>query len=176
MSITDTNVSNNTSDIYNYDIETNMIDPIPVSHIQTEIESIFSVKLLISISIFYPSIVIFNIYYALYDNSCVNQDVNINITLYSYLLIDAIYGLGLILYLPVVLFIINLDDEYERHIFFIISIFRTIFIFVWTSIGSYIFCELVKECEKSIYYYMFVSLIVRYIFGVLFIGLNIELL
>jgi hypothetical protein len=162
---------------YSSDIETNIRDPIQVTHNRTEIESIFSMKLLISISIFYPSVVIFDIYYALYDMSCVNQNNNnMDITLYTYLLIDAIYGLGLILFLPIILFIIDLDNPYERRIFWFISLFRTIFIFVWTTIGTYIFWGLDKECEKSIYYYMFVSLIVRYIFGLLFIGLNIELL
>ena len=167
-----------TTDTYNSDIESNIREPIPVSHNRTQIETIFSIKLLIGISIFYASFVIFDIYYALYDESCVNQTINASITLYTYLLIDAIYGLALILFLPIILFVIDLDNEYERQIFCFISLFRTIIIFVLTTIGTYIFWGLMnnKECEKSIYYYMFVSLIIHYIFGILFIGLNIELL
>ena len=167
-----------TTDTYNSDIKSNIREPIPVSHNRTQIETIFSIKLLIGISIFYASIVIFDIYYALYDESCVNQTINASITLYTYLIIDAIYGLGLILFLPIILFVIDLDNEYERQIFCLVSLFRTLIILSWTTMGTYMFWGLMnnKECEKSIYYYMFISLIVRYIFGFLFMGLNIELL
>jgi len=179
MSNTDTNISNNnTIETYNSDIESNIREPIHISHNRGDIETIFSIKLLICITIFYVSIVILDIYYALYDDSCVNQPINSSITLYTYLLIDAIYGLSLVLFLPIILFVLDLDNEYERQTFCAISLFRTLIIFVLTSIGTYMFWGLMdnNECKKSVYYYMFISLIIRYIFGLLFMGLNIEIL
>jgi len=166
-----------TNDSYNYDIECNIGDPIHVSHNRTDICDIFSTKLLIIITIFYMSIVIFDIYYALYDDTCVNQRINSSITLYIYLLIDAIYGISLAMFLPVILFIFDLDNEGEKLIFNLITLFRTLIILVWTTIGTYIFWGLMdnNKCEKTIYYYMLVSIIIRYIFGILFLGITINI-
>ena len=174
MSNTDTNISNNnTIETYNSDIESNIRNPIHVSHNRTDICDIFSTKLLISITIFYMSIVIFDIYYALYDDTCVNQRIN----LYIYLLIDAIYGISLAMFLPVILFIFDLDNEGEKQIFNLITLFRTLIILVWTTMGTYIFWGLMdnNKCEKTIYYYMLVSIIIRYIFGILFLGITINI-
>jgi len=162
MSITDINISNNISETYN----------------RIGIQNLFSIKLLIGITIFYIPIVILDIYYALCDDSCVNQYMDASFTLYTYLLIDAIYGVLLVIFLPIIIFIIDLDDEHERQSFCLLSIYRTLVIFAWTVIGSYMFWGLMDntKCEKSIYYYMFVSLIIRYIIGVLFIGLCFQML
>ena len=178
MSNTDTNISNNnTIETYNSDIESNIRNTIHVSHNRTDICDIFSTKLLISITIFYMSIVIFDIYYALYDDTCVNQRINSSITLYIYLLIDAIYGISLAMFLPVILFIFDLDNEGEKQIFNLITLFRTLIILVWTTMGTYIFWGLMdnNKCEKTIYYYMLVSIIIRYIFGILFLGITINI-
>ena len=166
-----------TNDSYNYDIESNIRNPIPVSHNRTDIYDIFSTKLLISITIFYMSIVTLDIYYALYDDTCVNQQINSSITLYVYLLIDAIYGISLVLFLPIILFIFDLDNEGEKLIFNLITLFRTLIILVWTTMGTCIFWGLMDntKCEKSIYYYMIVSIIIRYIFGLLFLGITVDI-
>ena len=149
-------------------------EPDPVSDNRTETESVYSIKLLTIITILYIPIVILDFYYTLTDDSCVNNHINGSFKLSTYLLIDATYGLSLVLFMPIILWIIDLENEVGRQSFCSISLFRTLFIFVWTSMGSYILTN-INECEKSIYYYMVVSLIIRYIFGILFIGVNIEI-
>ena len=166
-----------TNDSYNYDIESNIRNPIPVSHNRTDIYDIFSTKLLISITIFYMSIVTLDIYYALYDETCVNQRINSSITLYVYLLLDAIYGISLVMFLPIILFVFDLDNEGEKLIFNLITLFRALIILVLTTMATCIFWGLMDntKCEKSIYYYMIVSIIIRYIFGLLFLGITIDM-
>ena len=165
-----------TTKIYNSDIESNNIRG-PVATEENS-ESIFSIKLLTIITILYIPIVILDFYYTLTDDSCVNNHINDSLKLSTYLVIDSLYGLSLVLLLPIILWIIDLDNEEERQVFCSISLFRTLFILVWTSMGSYIFWRVTNnfECEKNIYYYMVGGLIVRYIFGILFIGINIEIL
>jgi hypothetical protein len=167
-----------TTQTYNSDIESSDCierEPALVSDNRTETETIFSIKLLTIITILYIPIVILDFYYLFNDDSCVNNHINDSLKLSTYLVIDAIYGLTLVLFIPIILCIIDLDNGVERQAFCSISLFRTLFIFVWTSMGSYILTN-TNECEKSIYYYMIVSLIIRYIFGILFIGINIEIL
>ena len=76
-----------------------------------------------------------------------------------------------------VLFIFDLDNEGEKLIFNLITLFRTLIILVWTTMGTCIFWGLMDntKCEKSIYYYMIVSIIIRYIFGLLFLGITVDI-
>jgi hypothetical protein len=116
-------------------------------------------------------------YFCYNDKSCIlNKDISIS--LQTYLFIDSIYGIGLVMFLPIVLYIIDLDNKIERQMFCFVSLVRTIFILTWTTVGSYIFWGLTDntECNQNIYYYIYSSLIIRYMFGILFIGLNIELI
>ena len=70
-----------------------------------------------------------------------------------------------------------MSREGEKQIFNLITLFRTLIILVWTTIGTYIFWGLMdnNKCEKTIYYYMLVSIIIRYIFGILFLGITINI-
>ena len=136
---------------------------------------IFSIKLLIIITILYIPISILDLYY-LNDSSCVEQNTDSYFNLYVYLFIDSIYGFALLLFLPIILFIIDLDNQIEQQVFYTISLLRIFTIFIWTIMGTCIFWVLMdnKKCNQNIYYYVYITLIIRYIFGIVFIGIHIE--
>jgi len=166
---------------YDTDIEADTNTEITIDVRQPELtdyslcETMFSIKVLVSITILYIPIVILNMYFCYNDKSCIlNKDISIS--LQTYLFIDSIYGIGLVMFLPIVLYIIDLDNKIERQMFCFVSLVRTIFILTWTTVGSYIFWGLTDntECNQNIYYYIYSSLIIRYMFGILFIGLDIE--
>jgi hypothetical protein len=169
--MTSNNFDTSTSDIEdnNYIIrETN-------TTFNLHIETIFNIKLLTIITLCYIPIVILDLYYATNDTSCVNQNTNIAFTLTDYLIVDSLYGLALLLYLPVIIFIIDIRNVTERQVFCCISLFRTLILFLLTIIGTYIFWGLMDntECKKNIYYYNCIAIVIRFIIAILFIGFNI---
>jgi hypothetical protein len=165
--------STNTSDIE----ENSYVIREPTATYDVKLEIIFSKRILTILTILYIPFIILDFYYVNTDNSCIQQNTNYFIVLYDYLLVDAIYGISLLLFLPIILFIIDLDNEIEKQVFQVISLFRTFFILLWTSIAAYIFWGIMDntKCDKNIYYYFYIGLIIRYIFGLLFMALNFEI-
>lgn len=129
----------------------------------------YNKKILIGITLLYTLILSLNIYFMNNDNSCVTQTTNILIQLYDFLFVDAMYGITLLLLLPVILCIIDLDNELERELFTIIAALRFLFLLSWTSFGSYIFWFMVdnSKCNDNIYYYVVISIIIRYVICIL---------
>lgn len=147
-----------------------IIRPVPVVNNKPIINNI---NLFIIVTIIYTVLSILNIYFVINDTSCVKQDIGLffNIKLYHYLIADAIYGISLFTFLCIILFIFEfkLNDTVVYESFYLFSLVRCIIGLILTSVGAYIFWGLMNVglCNHDIYHYTYVSLLIRYIFGLM---------
>jgi hypothetical protein len=111
--------------------------------------------------------VICDLFFALTDKSCVNENVG-NINLKQYLLGTGIFTLLFVISNIICIFmIINKNIENEQlsiSILYIVNIIGTLFTIIWNIIGAIIFWgSIYKEniCSKDVSIYLFVVLIIR---------------
>jgi hypothetical protein len=124
-------------------------------------------------------IILFNIpicvtelYYAFTDNSCVHvTSKELIINLYTYLLVDGIYGLIItIICSTYICFFIDIDnlelDGVKKIIINTISAILILFNLSWTFIGAIVFWNLIDDynCNKNIYSFVFAELVIKIIF------------
>ena len=132
-------------------------------------------NLFIVVSILYPIISILDIYFVINDESCVHQTIGLffNIKLYHYFILDSVYGICLITFLIIILCAIDfdIDNVVVYKTFYLFSLVRCILGLILTSVGTYIFWGLMdtNRCNHPVYYYTYVSLIIRYIFGIMIV-------
>jgi hypothetical protein len=123
--------------------------------------------------VIYLGFIVCDIYYALNDNSCVNQDASrINLNLKTFLLVRGFALLGLIFNVMMILCIISnsLIQSYTCVKFFIgiqlgIFILTCLFLFAWNIIGAVIFWAYMdtSKCSDPVYNYIFVSLVIVFV-------------
>ena len=145
--------------------------PLIVRPVRRETRIINNISLFIIVSILYFPISVLNFYFAKNDDSCVQQDFGDYFKLYHYFIVDGVYGLSLVAILFVVLFVVKLDYSGDDASFHLFTAVRCIVTLILTSVGAYIFWGLMNNslCNHKIYYYTNISLIIRFIFGIMFI-------
>lgn len=131
------------------------------------------VFLLFFMIVIYLGFIVCDIYYALNDHSCVNQNVpRINLNLKTFLLVRGFALLGLIFNVMIILCIISNSfiQSYTCIKFFIgiqlsIIVFTCLFLLAWNVIGAIIFWGYMdtSKCSDPIYNYTFVSLVIVFI-------------
>lgn len=107
-----------------------------------------------------------DIYYAMSDNTCVREKVQIQINLKTYL--ETSCHFSIILIILNVIPIINLTYV-EKIITYMFGFsLGGLFVnYIFNIIGGIIFWDLMdnSQCEKSVYNYVFTSLIIKYFIG-----------
>lgn len=174
-----TSNSDNTKNINLTDIENQ-------NRIQNEVEELakknyelthfkFTAGLILAVMIImYTCFIVCDIYFALNDDSCVNQDVSrLDFNLKTFLLVRGFIMLGLIFEIIFTIFTIT-HSMIEFCTCAQISIFVLISIFMlgWNIIGSVLFWGYMdtSECTNPVYNYTFASLVIA------FVGSGINLL
>ena len=145
--------------------------PLIVRPVRHETRIINNISLFIIVSILYFPISVLNFYFSKNDDSCVQQDFGDYFKLYHYFIVDGVYGLCLVVVLFVLLVVVKLD--YSGHVatIHLFTAVRCIISLILTSVGAYIFWGLMDNslCNNKMYYYTNISLIIRFIFGIMFI-------
>ena len=109
-------------------------------------------------------------YYAINNKECLQQQLHINLTMYDYLLTNAILGSSF-LFIAIVS-ILSLDmQEFEKKdsltklIFYIIKILCSYFTLAWTVVGGIMFWGEMNQslCSSSTNTYLMASLIIKFI-------------
>lgn len=127
--------------------------------------------LISTVLLFFMPLCIGDIYYALNDNTCVQDKVQIQINLKSYLQISG--NLSLVFVIIYIIMIIKLNYLNITIIcncaigLSLVSLFSN---FIFNIIGGIIFWELMdnSHCDNSVYNYVFISLIIKYFIGTLY--------
>jgi hypothetical protein len=126
-------------------------------------------------------------YFAFTDKSCVHEKAgNLQVNLFTYLLVDAIIpSIQIVAFIVLICisifnptYVTNLARVCNSSIAFgdIIIAINSLFTLTWTIIGSIIFWGLIdnNKCEKCIYNYVFALLIIRYLFILKNLHININ--
>ena len=127
------------------------------------------ISCILLILVFTLPLVITELYYAYTDESCVHQKAGkLHINLFTYLAVNGILGCaGIILISLKICFIDNhiFITCFKTGCFNLILNMSSIFIVLWTVIGSVIFWSLInnKECSDGIYTFIFIMFILRYL-------------
>ena len=129
----------------------------------------------VSILIFINFPLIFcDIYYAVNDNTCINQKIDkLSVNMYDYLIVSGLYSL--IISIISIIFIVFFIDKMKNtktatlnYSFFMLFLYITgLFNIIWNIIGSIIFWNYMDNnlCSNQVSNYLFTSLIIKLIFS-----------
>ena len=127
--------------------------------------------ILISILILINFPIIFcDLYYAVNDNTCVNQKMEkLAVNMYYYLIVSGIYSVIItVISILFILFFINKmkNNEIKTFYFFLFLSISSIFNISWNIIGSLIFWSYMdnNQCSNEVFNYLFASLIIKLVF------------
>jgi hypothetical protein len=110
-------------------------------------------------------IIICDIYFAVNDNTCVNNDVkNIDLTLKDYLMVSGIYNLFMLIFC-IFSIIIKLKIDCIEGIKILDNLNLNIFNEIWNIVGAILFWGLMNtdECSRTTYNYVYATLIIKLI-------------
>ena len=159
-----TEIRNNLNNIQN-NLEENQND---------ETNIINCLKLIfVSILIFVNFPIIFcDLYYAVNDNTCINQKIDkLAVNMYDYLIVSGIYSI--IITIILILFILFFIDKMKNneitalnYIFMLFLYINGLFNIIWNIIGSIIFWSYMdnNQCSNEVFNYLFASLIIKLVF------------
>ena len=160
----DNNTSNNSS---NNDNNSNIKGILKKSEPNNEVNIMFILKgfMIILILAFTVPFIICNLYYAYNDNSCVtiNPD-NFGVNLKTYLAVDGIVvGIALLGIILAAFCLFKEPDNNDNCSLNVFGKIATIFGIAWTIVGAVIFWKLIDntKCDKSVYNYIFVQLVIK---------------
>jgi len=133
----------------------------------------FLKAILISILIFINFPIIFcDLYYAVNDNTCINQKMDkLAVNMYDYLIVSGIYSV--IITIILILFILFFIDKMKNneittlnYIFMLFLYINGLFNISWNIIGSIIFWKYMdnNKCSNEVFNYLFASLIIKLVF------------
>jgi len=109
-------------------------------------------------------------YYAINNKECLQQQLHINLTMYDYLLTNAILGSSFLFIAIVSILSLNMQefekkDSFTKLIFYIIKILCSYFTLAWTVVGGIMFWGEMNQslCSSSTNTYLMASLIIKFI-------------
>ena len=134
---------------------------------------------LLIINIIVIPICITEIYYAFTDDSCVhtkNNNLDIGIELYTYLIVDGFYGLIVTFLVSLYIYsCLNLETRdlhsINNKIINFISNTLALFNLSWTIVGAILFWNITSnyKCKSNIYCFVFIELVIKLIFQFIYI-------
>ena len=134
----------------------------------------------IFITSFLSPMIICDLYFALTDTSCVNQDFrNLQINMHDYLFVTAIIGSTFISIINLMVLFLDIDIDIDKNsdTFIILNIGRWIcklFFISWLVLGCTIFWSLMdnSKCSKQVYSYLLARFIIYIVGSVLMVIRN----
>jgi chromate transport protein ChrA len=117
-------------------------------------------------------IIFCDLYYAVNDNTCVNQKMDkLAVNMYDYLIVSGIYSV--IITIILILFILFFIDKMKNneittlnYVFMLFLYINGLFNISWNIIGSIIFWKYMdnNQCSNEVFNYLFASLIIKLVF------------
>lgn len=155
------------------DIIDNNIISIDINNIHINDKNIIFFKIVVSIifTLLNFPIIFCDFYYAIKDNSCVNQKMDkLAVNMYDYLIVSGISSV--IITFISILFIFYFDKIKDKkfvlfNILFILILYIIgLFTIGWNIIGSLIFWHYMdnNKCSNEVFNYLFASLIIKLVF------------
>lgn len=161
-------INNNISiDINNVDIKN-----VDINNVDINDKNIIFFKNLLSLLIIllnFP-IIFCDFYYAIKDNSCVNQKMELILTMYDYLIVS---GISSVIITFISILFIFYFEKIKTTKFILFNILFILFLYIiglftigWNIIGSLIFWHYMdnNKCSNEVFNYLFASLIIKLIF------------
>jgi len=109
-------------------------------------------------------------YYAINNTECLKQPLHINLTMYDYLLTNAILGSSFIVAAFVAILTMKIEeidkqDSLSKFIFYMVKIVCSYFTFAWTIVGGIMFWGEMNQslCSSSTNTYLMASLIIKFV-------------
>ena len=171
-------INKNTSEMISIDINddnltevrNNLTEIITNDH-KNYIQSLKIIIVTIVIFINFP-IIFCDLYYAVNDNTCVNQKMEkLAVNMYDYLIVSGIYSI--IITIILILFILFFIDKMKNneittlnYVFMLFLYINGLFNISWNIIGSIIFWSYMdnNQCSNEVFNYLFASLIIKLVF------------
>lgn len=171
MTSIDINDNNLTEIRNNLEEIRNNITTINTNNDKNYIQSLKIIIVTILIFINFP-LIFCDLYYAVNDNTCVNQKMEkLAFNMYDYLIVSGIYSV--IITVISILFILFFIDKMKNNEITILNYIFMSFLYInglfnisWNIIGSLIFWNFMdnNQCSNEVFNYLFASLIIKLIF------------
>lgn len=124
------------------------------------------------IIIFNVPICVSELYYAFTDDSCTHiKNTNLFIDLYTYLVVDGIYGLIITIICSIyICCFVDIDNlelvGLKKIIIYIVSFIIVLFNLSWSIVGGIIFWNIIDDytCNNNIYCFVFAELVIKLLF------------
>ena len=161
----------NKSDMTSIDIVDDNSTDIDKNDDKNYIQPLKTILISILIVINFP-IIFCDLYYAINDNTCINQKMEkLAVNMYDYLIVSGIYSLIItVISILFILFFIhkikNNDITILNYIFMLFLYISGLFNIIWNIIGSIIFWSYMdnNQCSNEVFNYLFASLIIKLVF------------
>ena len=167
-------INQNNSEMTSIDINDDCLNDITEIITNDDKNYIQSLKIIIvTIVIFINFPIIFcDLYYAVNDNTCINQKMEkLAVNMYDYLIVSGIYSV--IITVISILFILFFIDKMKNNQITILNYVFMLFLYInglfnisWNIIGSLIFWSYMdnNQCSNEVFNYLFASLIIKLVF------------
>lgn len=151
------------------------------NNIRFKYSFVIYICIFISMCILIFCIPLIDLYFGFYDNSCaLNYTGKLMITLKDYLLVSGFMAIVYLTFLISLMINIlssthfrlgNVDAWNELPNITILNNLVNVLLFIWNIIGGIIFWRLIdtNNCNENIYYYVFITLIIKILFNFLMI-------
>jgi hypothetical protein len=130
---------------------------------------IYLISCLVAFILCFPTIFC-DYYYAINNTECLKQPLHINLTMYDYLLTNAILGSSLLIIAFVAILTMKVEeldkqDSLTKFIYYMVKILCSYFTFAWTIVGGIMFWGEMNQglCSSSTNTYLMVSLIIKFV-------------